>query len=114
MLHPNGTELLVYAKKKGCKIGLITNGSKFDGNSLEQLIDAEIDLIEFSVDADNEKDYAIFRKGLDWKLLNNNVEEKKHESVRLKDYSKKIIKLSDQELLSHKSFLKNELKKNYF
>ncbi len=47
-------------------------------------------------------------------LLNNNVEEKKHESVRLKDYSKKIIKLSDQELLSHKSFLKNELKKNYF
>ena len=35
---------------------MITNGSKFDGNSLEQLIDAEVDLIEFSVDADNEKD----------------------------------------------------------
>ena len=56
MLHPKATELLTYAKEKGCKIGLITNGSKFEGNSLERLIDSEIDLIEFSVDADNEKD----------------------------------------------------------
>ena len=30
MLHPQATELLVYAKKVGCKIGLITNGSLFD------------------------------------------------------------------------------------
>ena len=30
MLHPKATELLVYAKSKGCKIGLITNGSLFD------------------------------------------------------------------------------------
>ncbi len=30
MLHPQATELLVYAKSKGCKIGLITNGSLFN------------------------------------------------------------------------------------
>ena len=41
----------IYAKKKGCKIGLITNGSKFEGDSLENLISSEIDLIEFSVDS---------------------------------------------------------------
>ena len=73
MLHPKATELLVYAKEKGCKIGLITNGSKFEGDSLEKLIDSEVDLIEFSVDADNEKDYAIYRKGLDWNLLVANL-----------------------------------------
>jgi len=73
MLHPNVCELLIYAKKKGCKIGLITNGSLFNEKNLKSLIDAEIDLIEFSVDADNEKDYEIYRKGLNWETLNKNV-----------------------------------------
>ena len=75
MLHPNATDLLVYAKKKGCKIGLITNGSRFDDSNLKRLIDAGVDLIEFSVDADNEKDYAIYRKGLDWEVLLENFKK---------------------------------------
>ena len=73
MLHPQATELLIYAKEKGCKIGLITNGSKFDNDSLEKLIDSNVDLIEFSVDADNEEDYAIYRKGLNWNTLVKNL-----------------------------------------
>src|ERR1700739_1804517 len=49
MLHPQATELLVYAKAKGCKIGLITNGSLFDAANTRALLDASVDMIEFSV-----------------------------------------------------------------
>ena len=87
---------LFMQKKKGCKIGLITNGSKFDGNSLEQLIDAKVDLIEFSVDADNEKDYAVFRKGLDWKLLNQNVERAVEYRNKTKSSTKIIVSAVNQ------------------
>lgn len=96
MLHPQAVELLVYAKNKGCKIGLITNGSKFEGNSLETLIDAEIDLIEFSVDADNKKDYAIYRKGLDWDLLNRNVDRAVNYRNKTKSGSKIIVSAVNQ------------------
>ena len=96
MLHPQAVELLVYAKSKGCKIGLITNGSKFEGDSLEKLIDNEIDLIEFSVDADNEKDYAVFRKGLDWRLLNENVKRAVEYRNKTKSKSKIIVSAVNQ------------------
>ena len=45
------TELLVYAKNVGCKIGLITNGSLFDEENSRALLEAGVDMIEFSVDA---------------------------------------------------------------
>ena len=51
MLHPQATELLVYAKNVGCQIGLITNGSLFDEANSRALLDAGVDMIEFSVDA---------------------------------------------------------------
>ncbi len=73
MLHPKGTELIVYAKKAGCKIGLITNGSKFTEENSRALLSAGVDMIEFSVDADNPEDYAIVRKGLRWETLLENA-----------------------------------------
>jgi len=51
MLHPKAVELMVYAKTKGAKIGLITNGSRFTEGSLTALIEAGVDVTEFSVDA---------------------------------------------------------------
>ena len=33
---------------------------------------------------------------------------------RAKDYSKNIVKISDEELKKHKEFLKSELKKNFY
>ena len=41
MLHPQAVELLVYAKKVGCKIGLITNGSLFDEANLAEITSAQ-------------------------------------------------------------------------
>ena len=72
MLHPQGTELLVYAKKVGCRIGLITNGSLFTEENSRALLVAGVDMIEFSVDACDPATYAVVRKGLDWgELLAN-------------------------------------------
>jgi len=50
MLHPQAVELFTYAKRVGCKIGLITNGSAFtSGTRFRSSIG--LDMIEFSVDA---------------------------------------------------------------
>jgi MoaA/NifB/PqqE/SkfB family radical SAM enzyme len=73
MLHPQAVELLVYAKKVGCKIGLITNGSLFTDEKSVALLNAGVDMIEFSVDACDPDTYAIVRKGLDWNELLENV-----------------------------------------
>src|SRR2546423_48663 len=73
MLHPQATELLVYAKKVGCKIGLITNGSLFDETNSRALLEAGVDMIEFSVDACDPVTYGVVRKGLEWDLLVENA-----------------------------------------
>ena len=73
MLHPKAVEHILYAKDKGCRIGLITNGSRFDEDKLTRLISAGIDAIEFSVDAGDAETYAKVRPGLDWERLNASV-----------------------------------------
>ena len=69
MLHPHAVELLTYAKQVGCKIGLITNGSVFTEKNSPRLLEAGVDMIEFSVDACDPETYAIVRKGLKWDRL---------------------------------------------
>ena len=73
MLHPQAVELMSYAKEKGAKIGLITNGSKFTEESLTALIETCVDVIEFSADACDERTYNWVRPGLNWDRLNENV-----------------------------------------
>lgn len=73
MLHPKVKELLPYAKGKGCRIGLITNGSAFTEKNSLSLLEAGIDMIEISVDACDVETYAIVRKGLKWDKLLHNV-----------------------------------------
>ena len=66
MLHPNMTEMIEFAKEKGCRVWLNTNGSLFGPlpryrKRLERLITAGIDLIEFSMDAGDAETYAKVR-----------------------------------------------------
>lgn len=89
MLHPQAVELLVYAKKAGCKIGLITNGSKFNEENSVTLLDAGVDMIEFSVDACDEKTYDVVRAGLDWKTLVANVKR----MLKIRDRTKSASKI---------------------
>ncbi|MBF0613461.1 MAG: radical SAM protein [Magnetococcales bacterium] len=73
MLHPQAVELLTYARQVGCKVGLISNGSRFDEESSHALLQAGVDMIELSVDACTPEEYAIMRKGLDWQVLLDNA-----------------------------------------
>jgi radical SAM protein with 4Fe4S-binding SPASM domain len=73
MLHPQAIELMEYAKKKKARVGLITNGSLFTEESLYRLVSAGVDMIEFSVDAEDDVTYAKVRPGLDWKRLVENA-----------------------------------------
>ena len=73
MLHPQAVELFEYAKKAGCRLGLITNGSRFDNEKFDRLLNAGVDMIEFSVDAADEETYSRVRPGLDWNRLVESV-----------------------------------------
>jgi radical SAM protein with 4Fe4S-binding SPASM domain len=73
MLHPQAVELMEYAKKVNAKVGLITNGSKFNEENTRRLLEAQVDMIEFSVDAADEETYSRVRAGLKWGTLLENV-----------------------------------------
>ncbi len=87
MLHPQMVEMIELAKSKGAKIWLNTNGSKFGPSAklrekLERIIKADIDMIEFSMDAGDAVTYSVVRppyKGTTsdinkrWKEQVNNV-----------------------------------------
>ena len=66
MLHPQMTEMIEFAKEKGCRVWLNTNGSLFGPlpryrKRLERIIAAGIDMIEFSMDAGEPEMYAKVR-----------------------------------------------------
>jgi MoaA/NifB/PqqE/SkfB family radical SAM enzyme len=66
MLHPRMTEMIEFAKEKGNRVWLNTNGSLFGPlpryrKRLERLIVAGLDLIEFSMDAGDAENYAKVR-----------------------------------------------------
>ncbi|HYY56361.1 MAG TPA: radical SAM protein [Pyrinomonadaceae bacterium] len=66
MLHPQMVEMIEYAKRKGARVWLNTNGSMFGPTpthreKLQRVISAGIDLIEFSMDAGDPEVYAKVR-----------------------------------------------------
>ncbi len=97
MLHPNAVELIEFAKKQGCRIGLITNGSCFDKEKLTRLIDAGTDAIEFSVDAGNSETYKKVRPGLNWDRLNQSVKMTKQIRDEKKSDTRIICSIINQQ-----------------
>src|SRR5438445_8998923 len=66
ILHPRMVEMIEYAKQKGARVWMNTNGSMFGPNDkqrdrLRRIIAAGIDLIEFSMDAADAELYAKLR-----------------------------------------------------
>jgi MoaA/NifB/PqqE/SkfB family radical SAM enzyme len=66
MLHPHMVEMIEFAKAKGARVWMNTNGSMFGPTAalrakLERIIAAGIDLIEFSMDAGDAETYAVVR-----------------------------------------------------
>ena len=96
MLHPKASEFIIYAKSVGAKIGLITNGSKFTKKNTEKLIDSNIDVLEFSADAGDEKTYTLVRPGLSWKKLLKNVDYAVEYRNKTKANTKVIVSIINQ------------------
>jgi radical SAM protein with 4Fe4S-binding SPASM domain len=86
-----------YAKKVGTKVGLITNGSRFTEESSRRLLEANVDMIEFSVDAADVKTYDRVRKGLKWETLVANVKRMVALRSQLKSETKIIASGVNQE-----------------
>lgn len=89
MLHPQAVELMEYAKKVGARVGLITNGSRFTAENSRRLLEAGVDMIEFSVDAADAGTYHLVRKGLSWERLVYNIKR----IVELRDQLKSATKI---------------------
>jgi len=90
MLHPQAIELMEYAKKVGAKVGLITNGSRYTKENSLRLLESQVDMIEFSVDAADAVTYDRVRKGLSWETLVSNVKRMVDLRNRLKSKTKII------------------------
>ncbi len=73
LMHPRFMELMEYAKEKGCKLGIINNGSLMTIDKAKRLFEIGADMLEFSVDASNKSDYDVVRAGLSFEKLINNV-----------------------------------------
>ena len=63
MLHPHMVDMIEFAKAQGARVWMNTNGSMFGPHAgvaqkLERVIAADIDLIEFSMDAGDAETYA--------------------------------------------------------
>lgn len=97
MLHPLAVPLIEYAKDKGCKVGLITNGSRFTEENLHRLINAGIDAIEFSVDAGDEKTYAHVRPRLDWGRLNESARMAREIRDQIQSPTKLVCSIINQQ-----------------
>jgi radical SAM protein with 4Fe4S-binding SPASM domain len=96
MLHPKAVECVEYGKKAGARIGLITNGSKFNEENSWRLLQSGIDMIEFSVDAADLETYSWVRKGLDWDKLLTNVKRMVTLRDKLKSPTKIIASVINQ------------------
>jgi radical SAM protein with 4Fe4S-binding SPASM domain len=97
LLHPQAVELALYAKARGARIGLITNGSVLGPAACERLVGAGVDALEFSVDAGDAPTYARVRPGLDWAVLNRNVRRAREVRDRLAAPTRIICSVINQE-----------------
>jgi MoaA/NifB/PqqE/SkfB family radical SAM enzyme len=58
MLHPQVFQIIAYAREKGCKVGLTTNGSLFTEENRERLLALDLDQINISLQTPDEKSFS--------------------------------------------------------
>jgi len=73
-MHPNFVEAIKYAADKGKDVVVFTNGSTLTPEYSQQILDAGIYKLVFSIDVDNKKDYEAIRPPLKWDRLVDNVD----------------------------------------
>jgi len=102
LLHPQMIDLIGYAKKVGCKIGLITNGSLLTPDKADRLLAVDTDVIEISADAADERTYSKVRRGLDFNTLVNNVRYLVKKRNQMKSKTKVVVSVVNQEAVKDK------------
>jgi MoaA/NifB/PqqE/SkfB family radical SAM enzyme len=102
LLHKKIVDFIGYAKRQGCQVGLISNGSLLSEGMAVGLLNSQIDMIEFSVDAADPETYGKVRKGLHFEKTMENIKR----CVRLRnEQSAKtniIASVVNQKLVSDK------------
>ena len=112
ILNNNVIDTLEIARNKfpgsGISLDALCKRYKIDNSKREKhtaLIDCDL-LSKVYVNLIDQKE-PVFQ-------FKNNDEKSEISDDTVKDYSKKIIKPSSEEIQNHKTFLKNNLKRNYF
>lgn len=73
LLHPQITEMVDYAKEKGCHVSLLTNATRLSVEVSSRLIHNKLDRIVFSFDAIEKDLYEKIRKRADFQVTLYNI-----------------------------------------
>lgn len=96
LLNKNLMKFVTYAKKKGLKVGLITNGSLLDSEKINTLLTVQTDIIEISIDAMDKETYSTIRVGLDFDQVRGNILRLIERRNTLKSSTKVIVSIINQ------------------
>lgn len=76
LLHPDITEMVAYAKKRGIiDVYFNTNATRLDENKINQLIDAGLDRISISFEGISKEIYERYRIGAKYELVVQNIKK---------------------------------------
>lgn len=88
LLHPQIIDFIIYAKSLKKRVGLVTNAMLLNPEISEQLVEAGLDSIAFSIDGSDMDLSSLVRKGTDFNKVIKNIKE----FVEISNTSKKISK----------------------
>lgn len=95
-MNPYLFDALLEGKKRGLVFGIITNGSLLVPEKSKALLDAGIDMLEFSVDAGTKEEYEKIRVGLKFETLLENIDFILNYRDKIKCSTKVIVSIIDQ------------------
>jgi len=97
-LHPGIIDILEYAVLySGTLISVTTNGSLLDGQKIERLLEMNIGLIDFSLDALNDETYIKIRRQGDFNVVRDNILKMLDLKKRMSSSTKIVVSFVKQE-----------------
>lgn len=99
MVHKQCVDYMEYAKSVGCEVGLITNGSLMTEEKARRILDAGVEMIEFSMDAADTQTYDIVRKGLKFEKTLAYLKRTVELRDALKAKTRIIVSVVDQKIV---------------
>jgi len=92
LMNPKLIDMIKYAKDKGIKdVAFLTNGGLFKNDTPEQLMDAGLDWISFSIDGMND-DYERIRKPIKFEQITNII-KKIHYLKKQRKVKKPLVRI---------------------